>query len=70
MPPSCLTGAPLGWLTLWPDGAPQPVASTLNAFDGAVTSNMAIVPTTNGNIQTFAENPTYVILDIMAYFAP
>ena len=26
------------------------MASTLNARDGAVTSNMAIVPTTNGSI--------------------
>src|SRR5208283_3260829 len=34
---------PLGYLTLWPDnGSPPPVASTLNAIDGAVTSNMAI----------------------------
>src|SRR5258708_17609460 len=37
----------LGFLTLWPQGAPQPLASTLNATDGAVTSNLAIVPTTN-----------------------
>ena len=63
-------GAALGWLTLWPDAAPQPLASTLNAFDGAVTSNMAIVPTTNGYIDTYAANPTYIILDIASYFAP
>ena len=36
----------LGYLTLWPDGENQPVVSTLNATDGAITSNMAIVPTT------------------------
>src|SRR5262249_21367500 len=29
----------LGYLTLWPDGEGQPVVSTLNAVDGAVTSN-------------------------------
>ncbi len=34
----------LGYLTLWPDGADQPVVSTLNAGDGWITSNMAIVP--------------------------
>ena len=33
------------YLTLWPDGEGQPTVSTLNAFDGFITSNMAIVPT-------------------------
>ena len=61
---------PLGYLTLWPDGGMQPVVSTLNALDGAITSNMAIVPTTNGKIDTFASNLTQLILDISAYFAP
>jgi hypothetical protein len=36
------------FLTLWPDGETQPTVSTLNAQDGFITSNMAIVPTTNG----------------------
>jgi hypothetical protein len=60
----------LGFLTLWPDGAVQPLVSTLNAVDGAVTSNLAIVPTTNGSIDAFALNPTHLVLDIFGYFAP
>jgi hypothetical protein len=60
----------LGYLTLWPQGAAQPSASTLNAWDGMVTSNMAIVPTTNGSISAFAKGSTYLVLDISAYFAP
>jgi Pro-kumamolisin, activation domain/Subtilase family len=60
----------LGFLTLWPAGETQPTVSTLNATDGATTSNMAIVPTSNGNIQTFSSNPTQLILDISSYFAP
>jgi len=60
----------LGYLTLWPDGESQPVTSTLNAIDGAVTSNMAIVPTTNGWIDAFASNPTQLILDSSSYFGP
>ena len=60
----------LGYLTLWPQGQSQPLVSTLNALDGAVTSNMAIVPTSNGSISGFAANPTYLILDIAGYFAP
>jgi hypothetical protein len=60
----------LAFLTLWPNGAPQPLASTLNAVDGAITSNMAIVPTTNGFVNAYASNPTQLILDISSYFAP
>ena len=60
----------LGYLTLWPDGASQPLVSTLNANDGAVTSNLAIVPTNNGSIDAFVSNPTHLVLDIFGYFAP
>ena len=61
---------PLGYLTLWPDAEGQPYVSTLNAVDGAVTSNMAIVPTLNGDIDAFAYSSTQLILDIFSYFAP
>ena len=67
------TVVPLGWLgylTLWPDGQPRPLASTLNALDGAITSNMAIVPTTNGYIDAYASGLTQLVLDISSYFAP
>ena len=60
----------LGFLTLWPDGQPQPLASTLNAVDGATTANMAIVPSSNGSIDAFASQSTHLILDISGYFAP
>ena len=62
--------AALGFLTLWPQSQTQPVASTLNALDAAITSNLAIVPTVNGSISSFASNPTHLILDIFGYFAP
>ncbi len=60
----------LGYLTLWPDGQNQPVVSTLNAIDGAITSNMAIVPTNNGSIDAYASALTQLLLDISSYFAP
>jgi probable HAF family extracellular repeat protein len=60
----------LGFLTLWADGQPQPGVSTLNAKDGAITSNMAIVPTTNGWVDAYANALTHLILDISSYFAP
>jgi hypothetical protein len=62
--------AALGYLTLWPDGETQPVVSTLNAQDGAITSNMAIVPNNDGSIDVFGNDPTQLLLDISAYFAP
>ena len=60
----------LGFLSLWPDGQQQPLVSTLNAGDGAVTSNLAIVPTTNGAIDAYASGLTNLILDISGFFAP
>ena len=60
----------LGYLTLWPDGQNQPLVSTLNALDGSVTSNMAIVPTSNGSIDAYAAGLTQLLLDISSYFAP
>jgi hypothetical protein len=58
------------YLTLWPDGTGQPMVSTLNAYDGVITSNMAIVLTTNGSIDAYAYALTQLILDISGYFAP
>ncbi len=58
------------YLTLWPHGKDQPLASTLNAYDGFITSNMAIVPTDDGSIDAYAAGLTQLILDIFGYFAP
>jgi hypothetical protein len=59
----------LGYLTLWPQGQTKPLVATLNAMDGAITNNMAIVPTTNGSISAFPSNPTHLVLDIFGFFA-
>jgi hypothetical protein len=69
---------PLGFLTLWPDNCsycmpllPPPVVSTLNAEDGSVTSNMAIVSVgIAGRIDAFASSDTQLILDVSGCFAP
>jgi hypothetical protein len=58
------------YLTLWPDGQHQPIVSTLNARDGSITSNMAIVSATNGAIDAYAAGLTQLLLDISGYFAP
>jgi hypothetical protein len=59
-----------GYLSLWPDAEGQPVVSTLNARDGYVTSNMAIVPTLNGDVDAYGSHPGDLVLDIFSYFAP
>jgi hypothetical protein len=59
----------LSYLALWQQGRAQPLVSTLNATDGSLTSNMAIVPTTNGSISLYATDSTHVILDLSGYFA-
>ena len=60
----------LGYLTLWPAGGERPVVSTLNAYDGAISSNMAITPLSGGSLSVFATDDTHVILDVTGYFAP
>jgi DNA-binding beta-propeller fold protein YncE len=60
----------LGYLTLWADRGTQPVVSTLNAPDGAVTSNMAIVPNLDGMTDAYAAGTTHLILDLYGFFAP
>ncbi len=59
----------LGWLSLWPAGVSMPLVSTLNAMDGWITSNLAIVPAgANGFVNAFASNNTDLILDLFGYF--
>lgn len=60
----------LEWLTVWGEGEQPPLASTLNAYDAAVTSNFTITPLNDGAFNVFAKNPTHVIFDVMGYFAP
>lgn len=66
---TALPQARLGFLTLWPDGT-LPLASTLNAIDGAFTSNMAIVGTAGGSIDAYASGLTNLLLDLSGYMAP
>jgi hypothetical protein len=55
---------------MWPQGQPQPLAATLNAVDGAITSNLAIIPTMTDSVSLFLSNPTHVVLDVFGYFGP
>jgi hypothetical protein len=64
-------GDALGFLTTWPAGQSQPLASTLNSPEGLVVANAAIVPAgTGGDISIYASDDTDVLFDINGYFAP
>jgi hypothetical protein len=61
----------LGFLTTWPTGQTQPLASTLNSPAGEVVANAALVPAgTNGGISIYASDATDVLFDVNGYFAP
>lgn len=63
-------GGTLDYLALWARGSAQPVQSTLNARDAAITSNLAIVPTFDGSISSYTTAPSGLIIDLFGYFAP
>jgi hypothetical protein len=60
---------PLFYLTTWDTGATQPTVSTLNAPNGGVVANAALVPAdTNGSISMYVTNATDVIVDVTGYY--
>ena len=60
---------PLGYLTTWPTGGAQPLVSTLNAVEGQVIANAAIVSAgMGGAVNVYVTNPTHVIIDTNGYF--
>lgn len=66
---------PLAYLTTWPAGQPQPLASTLNSPQGRVLANAAIVPAgSGGSVAVFAlsdaPTPTDIVIDVNGHFAP
>lgn len=60
----------VGYVSLWPMGGTQPAVSTLNADDGLVTANMAIVPVSTDEFSAYASNPTHLVVDLFGYFGP
>lgn len=59
----------LGYLTIWPTGQPQPLASTLNAATGQPTANGATIAAgANGGVSIYVSDATDVIVDINGYY--
>jgi hypothetical protein len=59
-----------GYLTVWPDGEPQPTASDVNFIRGLVVPNLVVVKVgTNAGIAIFnAAGSTDVIVDLVGYY--
>jgi hypothetical protein len=61
----------LGFITVFPTGAAQPNASTINDSTGLVLANAAVVAAgTGGSVDVYANNDTDLIVDINGYYAP
>ena len=58
------------WLTVWPTGDPEPLASTLNFTPGAVVANNAVVGVgTDGSVSIRnAFGTTQLIVDVVGWF--
>ncbi len=64
-------GEPLGYLTVWGQGAAKPAVSTLNNITATIVANAAIVPAgTGGGIAVYPSGNTQLVADIDGYFAP
>jgi hypothetical protein len=62
-------GNPLPFITAYPTGQARPNASILNAFQGQIVSNSAIIPAgANGSIDVYAYTRTDVVVDVSGYF--
>ena len=60
-----------GYVTAWPDGAPRPLASTLNQQPGRAVANFAIVPVgTDGRIRFYTSAPVDLAVDLLGTWAP
>jgi len=59
-----------GYLTVWPTGQPQPLASTTNPNGvGDIRSNLAMIPLgVGGKVSIFSFAPTHVVIDAVGYF--
>ncbi|MGA2715689.1 MAG: protease pro-enzyme activation domain-containing protein [Bryobacteraceae bacterium] len=61
----------LGYLSTWPTTEAPPAVSTLNALNGQIIANAAIVPAgSTGSIDVYVTNPTNVVIDTNGYFGP
>ncbi|MEO8697759.1 MAG: hypothetical protein ABI658_29950 [Acidimicrobiales bacterium] len=59
-----------GYVTVWPDGVPQPNASNLNLTrPGQTAANFVVVPLgANGHVRLFTYSQTHLLADVAGWF--
>ncbi len=64
-------GGNVGWLAAWQDDILWPGTVILNAVQGGIVDNAAIVAAgSDGGIQVMATNATDLVIDVSGYFIP
>jgi hypothetical protein len=59
----------IGYLTLFPTGAPRPLASDLNFAAGETRPNLVVVQVgTGGKVSLYTSTQTHVIVDVFGWF--
>jgi parallel beta-helix repeat protein len=63
-------GTASGYLTVYPHGQPQPVASNLNWAAGQTRANLVVVPSSDGSVSIYngSNGPVQVIADALGSF--
>jgi hypothetical protein len=63
--------AQAGYLTIYPDGVPVPLASNMIYYPGQIiANNFTVALSSDGKFNVFGERTIDVVLDISGYFAP
>jgi hypothetical protein len=60
----------LEFLSVGPPAWDLKSSSLLNAYDGEIASNVALVPLAGGYADAYTTNRTHLIVDVFGYFAP
>ena len=68
---TAVDGAGPGYLTIFPDGGPQPGTSSVNFSPGAASPNSVMAKIgTDGRVRIFANVSVNVVVDVFGWFGP
>jgi hypothetical protein len=68
---TAVDGAGAGYLTIFPDGGPQPGTSSVNFSAGAASPNSVMAKVgTGGRVRIFANVSVNVVVDVFGWFGP
>ncbi len=68
---TAVDGAGSGYLTIFPDGGPQPGTSSVNFSPGAASPNSVMAKIgTDGRVRIFANVSVNVVVDVFGWFGP